>query len=1573
MARDINSRAHVELSINGRKAASTLDELRGKAALLKNKITEATEAGKPPKEIAAMRKEFEQTAKQVQQCQTELGAVNDVLRRLDSASPKELNRTLRTLKNELNSIERGSKAWDDHTRKIKLVEAELKKTNATLASQQSRWSAVNGKLNEFSTEAMVAIGAVTGLIMAGKKAISTYADMEEELANTRKFTGMTREGVDELNESFKKMDTRIGRAELNKLAQEGGRLGKSTQDAVLQYVKGAGVINVALSDLGEGATQKIAKLGNIFKIEELYGTYEAMMKIGSVVNVLSQNCTASKPYLVEFASRLAGIGNMAKVSIQDIIGMGAVLDANAQKVESSATAVGQVLMRIYREPAKYAKVAGLDVEKFTNLLKKDANEALLQFLGALKKAGGLDTLSPMFADMGENGARAVAALSTLAQHIDEVRWQQENANKAFKEGTSALHEYEIFNNTVQAEMSKRREVLNEIAIDLGKKLMPVMRYFYSSSSIALRCLRMIVDTIIAARPALLSLISAIAAYYAAVAVAAVNTNRLTIAAKAHNIAVAAGNALHKAGAATVLLFSAAMNALTGHTTRARAAMHLFNTVVKMNPIGLVLSAVAALTTAYFTLIRKTDEYKKSMDKISESAGNFTEAAAKEKKELDELFGALEGAEKGSKEYLKAKDAILDRYGAYLSGLVNEKGEIISLTEAYERLSTAAMRSAQQRAIASAKEKASESYVSEIDNLTDELKKGLTQYGADDRSASEIVTRVTREMTLSGAIGDETMAMIRKFTSGKIISPWYAFKTNPLEVAGKMNSRSDDYKSRMQKFEKMSVRPLQNVQRADLESLKESLQAYSVTMSDRNFNSLQNIPESSVEMLSALLGIKSGAGTDISKNYIRRVAKPGQVDINLDKDAARKLLEEVYLEIGARGKTQVTSSDDSYSEGYESQKQKDKEDKAVAAAARRELLKAKQEFREGLAQIRADQLRQEAELTKAYGNGDMNYEQYMTRRKEIDENYYSKSIQYYRDNLGSIKDINLEDDKDYQTLLEKRAEADKSYTDKIAAYREKIRKRQFDLQVKDIQAQIELARQAGKLADEVELRNRLEKLTKDFYAKERVLTDSPDKIDSLNDSLDSNLMSQRLDLEKIFQQKVSEYRKKYDEQNAANKFLLEKAILEELLKAEKISAEEYASFLVDLKKKYSDDLPGGSKSPEQIMEGKQRELEKKKKQIETALEAGIIDEKEAEKRKKNVDKEPLLSGLSALKDSGISWVSELAGLGSSWHDLWTDMGDSSLTTLEKVGKAASATFAVVNAGLQMATQFAQAAAQKQIAAIEKRYDREKELVQGNSYLAAKLEEDKQRKIAEIKSQAEEKAFRMQVISALGQTIIGAINAYTSTAAIPVVGPGLAPVAAAVAAAAGAANMALLVEQQQASKAQGYASGGYTPKGKINDVAGVVHAGEWVASQKLLADPQAAAIVRMLETAQRSGDFGALSARESFTESVARSNMTASFSPKSAAIIVATGGAAAIQQRYRREQFQSQAAVTAQGGSYNEQTGNVRQSDISVKLGDAIDRLNKRLDEPFVTVNTVTGKHGIKKALDDYDKLIKRGKR
>ena len=178
--------------------------------------------------------------------------------------------------------------------------------------------------------------------------------------------------------------------------------------------------------------------------------------------------------------------------------------------------------------------------------------------------------------------------------------------------------------------------------------------------------------------------------------------------------------------------------------------------------------------------------------------------------------------------------------------------------------------------------------------------------------------------------------------------------------------------------------------------------------------------------------------------------------------------------------------------------------------------------------------------------------------------------------------------------------------------------------------------------------------------------------------------------------------------------------------------------------------------------------------------------------------------------------------------------------------------------------------------------------------------------------------------MAQTATAALNAYSSAAAIPVVGYIIAPIAAAMAVAAGAMQVAAIKKQQQASQAQGYGEGGFTRKGRADEVAGVVHAGEWVASQRLVASPVARPLIEALDYAQRTNTIGSLKGAD-----VSRS-ITA---PMALA--------------------QSQPQVIVQE---------------SKDLRETIARLNERLDEPFVTVNTVTGDKGIKQAQDEYQRLM-----
>ena len=471
----------VTLQVNGQQAAQTIDSLRSRLDALHKQLNQAAAAGDKIS-VAKLRKEVAQTDKQLRAMETSTQSVERVLSRLDKASPRELQRTLKDLKRQLNDCERGTKAWADKARQLKQVEAEISRINTQLRATNSSQSGLQAFLSKtpfgkFTNLATAAAGAVAAIGVAAKKSFDAFVSLDAAMAETRKFTGLSRSEVRSLSREFSKLDTRTSVLQLHAFAQEAGRLGITGTQNLLGYVRAADQINVALSDLGEGATQTIAQLGDIFKITPNMGVEKAMLSIGSTVNVLSQNCAASKPEIVEFTTRLAGIGQQAGFSVDQIMAFGAALSKNKLNVEASASAVGQLLQKMYQDPARIATAAGLDIKKFTDLLHKDANAALIAFLERIRELGsedGLAALAPLFKDAGTQGVRLSQTISTLANEIDFLKWEQGEANRAFSEAVSVGNEFMIFNETAEAKIEKSRKAWARLASTLGEKLAPAL-------------------------------------------------------------------------------------------------------------------------------------------------------------------------------------------------------------------------------------------------------------------------------------------------------------------------------------------------------------------------------------------------------------------------------------------------------------------------------------------------------------------------------------------------------------------------------------------------------------------------------------------------------------------------------------------------------------------------------------------------------------------------------------------------------------------------------------------------------------------------------------------------------------------------------------------------------------------------------------------------------------------------------------------------------------------------------------------------------------------------------------------
>ena len=1424
---DINANATVTLTVNGKQAQNMLEQLKRQASDLEDKITKAAAAGDKV-QLKKFQRELKQTRRQIGQIESATQGVENVLKRLDKASPKELNRTLKELKRSLNGIERGTDEWNKQCESIKRVKAEIANVNEELRETEKEHVGLVDRINGFVDKwgnIIAGVAAVgTGLVMAGRKAVNAFAEMDAEMANVRKFTGLADDEVKELNEDFKKMDTRTSREDLNKLAEEAGRLGKSSKEDVLGFVKAADQINVALDELGDGATLTLSKLTNIFGDEARLGTERSLLAVGSVINDLSQNCTASAGYLAEFGKRMAGVGAQAGMTIPQIMAFAAVLDSQGQACEMSATALSQLIMNLFKEPSKIAKATGMDLDELNKALKRSTNEGLLMLLQKLKELGNMDVLAPVFKNMGENGARASQVLATLAGNVEMVKWQQEQATQSFEDATSVTNEFNVQNSTVEAELDKARKRVTELAIELGEKLMPVMKHVISTTTLTLKAMSTTIDFLARNKEAIIVLTSMVVAY--------------TIAVKANAIALKTQAAWHAVCKGTAIAYHAVVNTLqAGHIAFNLVLAKLQGNWARQSSLmvdlkrkglslasgwGILLAAAVALGYGIYKTLSKMNEMSASEKTLAEVRQKGQEGIVEEKNKIEALIKVAKDEKLSLDDRQKAVNAlnkIIPNYNAQLDATTGKYMEnkkalddyLNSLAKKYE--------------LEGAKD------------LLKEIGKEKAKLAMELKEADDAIEK------------DKQINASSNFVGGR--------------EGRAMDTGAATYTAHL-KNNKASIQ-----RKIDEQNQKEH------AIFDVYGNDLGKQAAAEINKKPVITNTGGGGGgvpvVDDDKKNKKSDKFKAEQDWQKEQNALNK---KAYME-GEKDYEAYVSRMEEIEQEYYARILKNKkitaEEKAEAEANLAEAKKKQTDRKNSPDDWKA---KEEALNRIAYAKGEKDYEQYTARMDEINVEYWKKKME--RSDV-SAKDL-LEAQAQYQEAVKKQEEnatsasrerEDKAYNAQLA----ELKQRYIDglSDTKTYEDAVELA--------ELEHLRKVVQLYKEGT-------------------------KERLAAEKEYQNKV---------------FANQQKIIQRQQQVKQQLKEEYFGANADERlTKYDSDMA----ALEQVYHAEVKaagDNAAEKLRIEEAFEKAKL----ALRKKYAIDSIGVTkNGMEKANEKLANWLESDAGQAVT---------QSFSTVMSGMGEIFSGVSSLVQAELE-----------KETAAINARYSAEISAAEGNNYKVAKLEKEKQAALAKAKNEANKKLFAMQVIQAVAQTAQNAISAYGSAAAIPVVGYIMAPIAAAMAIAAGMIQIAAIKKQQQASEAQGYAQGGFTPQGRVNEEVGVVHAGEWVASQKLLASPVARPLINALDYAQRTNTIGSLRA-DDVSRTIIGTGAVASPSPQPVIIQVPTDNVAS--------------AALAQSAA------------VLSKYEETMNRLSQRLNEPFVTVNTVTGDTGIKQAQDEYDTLMR----
>jgi TP901 family phage tail tape measure protein len=448
-------KVQVSVIVDGKQGISELGKLEMEANDLRHTMQGLK---KDSQEYAAAAEQYKQVKARMGELREEIG--------LAGLTMKQMRQYARELQTELDTTAtRGTKRYDELKDKLQEVNGAIARQRQEVAGTASFWSKISTEVKQFGMLAVGALGfqfvtdQISNLITKGSK-------LSDELADIQKTTGMTKAEVREFNGELSKIDTRTPAAELRAIAAGAGQLGIAKKD-VLEFTDATDKLVVSLGDEFQGGAEQVTKemgaLRNIFSDVKSDNVAQDMLHIGNAINELGADGAATGPVVADFANRIGGVGITMGLTSGQVLGLSATLQELNVSTERGGTATVKILQAMAGEPAKFAKVAGLGVKEFANLVNTDLYGALVKVSEGVSKNGAHATeLAKILQELGVDGAGASEVMAKLGANTAMLDQKVQLASKSLGNTNSIMSEFETKNNNLAGKLEKLTKQLNSV-------------------------------------------------------------------------------------------------------------------------------------------------------------------------------------------------------------------------------------------------------------------------------------------------------------------------------------------------------------------------------------------------------------------------------------------------------------------------------------------------------------------------------------------------------------------------------------------------------------------------------------------------------------------------------------------------------------------------------------------------------------------------------------------------------------------------------------------------------------------------------------------------------------------------------------------------------------------------------------------------------------------------------------------------------------------------------------------------------------------------------------------------------
>lgn len=695
--------------------------------------------------------EIDETRKKLSQLKAEY---NENLAKIDATarSMSHLDLTTAQLKRRIDELRFAMKHIDPNTKEYAALGAEVEKLdyryrqlNSGMGRTAFWFKDMSDKINQYSAMITTAIVAFTAVAAAIYKAIEANNKLADAQTTVEKTTGLSVKQVKELTEAFEEFDTRTSKLDLLKIAEVGGRLGVAKEE-IQEFTREVDKIYVALGDAFSGGVEQVTEL--LGKIKGLYketrdlNYAEALNQIGSAMNELGAAGAASEENIGEFAKRVGSLPDSLRPSIADALALGAAFEESGIDAERSATAYSSVLKISARNAKGLTEVMKQSQEEIEKLINTDPTEFFLKFAESVKGMNAVD-LAKFLDDMKLNDQYVSSILTAASGNMTRFRETIALSNSELQKATSLQIEFNKVNNNTAAKYDKIKKSFEQMytsekvaktldwLVTTFGRLIGVLDQNDKGVQTWRNRLFLLVQTITV-------VVASIASYRVAIALSTLITNASTSAVGLWSAALKLAG-INLAMQRNITLLAAAAKALfTLNLTRATAAMKLFNASVKMNPLGILFTAVTAVIGVFLIFQNQMKKTREEQRKLAEEQNRYQtevagtiqkgkEAVETYKSSIETLIHTIKSENATQEMRKKAYEALIKIHPQFIGTLDEQFRKTDKLNEVYKDLA----RNIELVAIAEARKSAKQSIYNEREKLRMENIRNMTALEAEE--------------------------------------------------------------------------------------------------------------------------------------------------------------------------------------------------------------------------------------------------------------------------------------------------------------------------------------------------------------------------------------------------------------------------------------------------------------------------------------------------------------------------------------------------------------------------------------------------------------------------------------------------------------------------------------------------------------------------------------------------------------------------------------------------------------------------------------------------------------------------